>query len=252
MTQRKKPAKRKPAARTSTTVRRAGARDIRRWWKRKLRRARKRLAKKLNLTTTSKKMHPTPPPKPRPARATTPQTRTAGGKPAPGSTWIVGQSPGARPIHGPAAPMSQRVKRAKGGQFNGSTAATKKTTAAKKTVAPNAEQRRLLAANKKAAAIDARLNKTEQRIDRMFPEDTGHTTTNVANINHGGTVGLQTTADITGQNLSITVNATSPTPKSKPGKPRKNPTTGGGEVIGVQAGHIDESSAVYVNGRRVQ
>ena len=113
---------------------------------------RKRLAKKLNLQTTTKKMHPTPPP----------------GARNRGKTVAAGAPRAAAQQGGKAAPMSQRVKR-KGGKFNGSFA-DKKTAAGKKTVAPNPEQRRLLAANNKAAQIDARLARTEQRIDRMFPE----------------------------------------------------------------------------------
>ena len=114
---------------------------------------RKRLAKKLNLQTTTKKMHPTPPP----------GARNRGKTTAAGAPRAAAQQQG-----GKAAPMSQRVKR-KGGKFNGSVA-DKKTATGKKTVAPNPEQRRLLAANTKAAQIDARLARTEKRIDRMFPE----------------------------------------------------------------------------------
>lgn len=160
MATRKKPAK--PTA--SGTVKQAGLGDLRRWWRRKTRRTRKRLAKKLHLTTTTKKMRPTPPPK---------QTTPAG----PGLRTLAGKTvataPAPRPRAtaqptGKATPMAQRVKR-KGGKFNGSVA-DKKNTAGKKTVAPNPEQRRLLAANKKAAQIDARLAKTEKRIDGMFPD----------------------------------------------------------------------------------
>jgi hypothetical protein len=149
--------------RMSGTVRQAGLVDIRRWWRRKTRRTRKHLARKLHLTTTTKKMRPTPPPKQTTAAAG-PGLRTLGGK------TVNATAPRAATAQrgGKAAPMSQRVKR-KGGRFNGSVAA-KKTAAGKKTVAPNPEQRRLLAANKKAAQIDARLAKTEKRIDRMFPD----------------------------------------------------------------------------------
>ena len=119
---------------------------------------RKRLAHRLNLppTTTTTK-HPTP-------KRTKPKPPTIGGKnttPAPRTTT----SP-----TGKAAPMTERVKRTKGGKFNGSQADKNNRTGAKKTVAPNPEQRRLLAANTKAAQIDARLKRTEARIDRMFPE----------------------------------------------------------------------------------
>lgn len=161
MATRKKPAK--PAA--SRSVRQAGLGDLRRWWRRNTRRTRKRIAKKLHLTTTTKKMRPTPPPN-QTAAAAGPGLRTLGGK-------TVNTTPAPRPRAtaqptGKAAPMSQRVKR-KGGKFNGSVA-DKKTGAGKKTVAPNPEQRRLLAANKKAAQIDARLARTEKRIERMFPD----------------------------------------------------------------------------------
>lgn len=114
---------------------------------------RKRLAKKLNLQTTTKNMRPTPPPGTRNSGKTVKTTR---------APRVVAQQAGK------AAPMSQRVKR-KGGKFNGSVA-DKKTATGKKTVASNPEQRRLLAANKKAAQIDARLARTEKRINRMFPD----------------------------------------------------------------------------------
>ena len=169
MATRKKPAPRTARTRAAGTVRRAGLADIRRWWRRKTRRARKRIATKLHLTTTTKKMRPTPPPKQTTA-AGGPGLRTLGGK-----TIVVAEpAPRARAAvqpTGKAAPMSQRVKR-KGGKFNGSVA-DKSNTAGKKTVAPNPEQRRLLAANKKAAQIDARLARTEKRIDRMFPDQKG-------------------------------------------------------------------------------
>jgi hypothetical protein len=161
MTTRKKPAKRAAMG----NVRQAGLADVRRWWRRKTRRTRTRIATKLHLTTTTKKMRPTPPPK-HTAAAAGPGLRTLGGK----TIVVTEPAPRARATAQPvgrAAPMSQRVKR-KGGKFNGSVAAKK--TAGKKTVAPNPEQRRLLAANKKAAQIDARLDKTERRIDGMFPE----------------------------------------------------------------------------------
>ena len=263
MATRKKPAKR--IARGN--VRHTGLADIRRWWRRKTRRARKRIAKKLHLTTTTKKMHPTPPPKQTTATPG-PGLRTLGGK-----TVNTTPTPRARAAAQPtdnAAPMSERVKR-KNGKFNGSTAA-KKTANGKKTVAPNPEQRRLLAANKKAAQIDARLTRTEQRIDRMFPDSTDKpepeapkkprktttNTTHVTNINNGGVVGLQGT-DIVGQNLSVVVNATHPprtdtTTRPRPRKPRQDTgraTNTDDGVIGIQASHIDQSSAVYVNGRRV-
>lgn len=112
---------------------------------------RKRMATKLHLQTTTKKMRPTPPPGARTGSKTTAAPRAAAAR------------QGAK-----AAPMSQRVKR-KGGKFNGSVD-DKKAATGKKTVAPNLEQRRLLAANKKAAQIDARLARTEKRIDRMFPD----------------------------------------------------------------------------------
>ena len=155
---------RKPAKRPGGTVRQAGLVDIRRCWRRKTRRTRKHIATKLHLTTTTKKMRPTPPPKPTAARTDAPALRTLGGK------TITPTAPRATAARqgGKAAPMSQRVKR-KGGKFNGSTAA-KKTATGKKTVAPNPEQRRLLAANNKAAQIDARLARTEKRIDKMFPD----------------------------------------------------------------------------------
>jgi hypothetical protein len=156
------------ARKSAGTVRRARPADLRRWWRRKTRRAKKRVARKLHLTTTTKKMRPTPPPKQQAASHTGPQLRTLGGKPIPPPkpATTSGQS------GGKAAPMSQRVKRKGNGTFNGSTGA-KKTATGKKTVAPNPEQRRLLAANKKAAQIDARLARTEKRIDRMFPDQKG-------------------------------------------------------------------------------
>ena len=157
-------ARKTPAKSTARSgVRQAGLGDIRRWWRRKTRRTRKCIATKLHLTTTTKKMRPTPPPKP--TTPAGPGLRTLGGK-----TIVAKPAPRARATAQPtgnAAPMSQRVKR-KRGKFNGSVAA-KKTATGKKTVAPNPEQRRLLAANKKAAQIDARLAHTEKRIDRMFP-----------------------------------------------------------------------------------
>lgn len=149
------------------TVRRARPADLRFWWRRKTRRAKKRVARKLHLTTTTKKMRPTPPPKQTTTAPAGPHLRTLGGKPVPPPKRATAPTQSG----GKAAPMSQRVKR-KGGKFNGSTAA-KKTAAGKKTVAPNPEQRRLLAANKKAEQIDARLARTEKRIDRMFPDQKG-------------------------------------------------------------------------------
>ena len=158
-------ARRKPTQKSA--VRRADIKDLRRWLRRKSRRARKRVAKKLHLTTTTKKMRPTPTPK-QTGTPNGPQLRTLSGKPIPPP------KPAAQaPSGGKAAPMSQRVKRKGNGKFNGSTAAAKKTATSKKTVAPNPEQRRLLAANKKAAQIDARLARTEKRIDRMFPDQKG-------------------------------------------------------------------------------
>ena len=94
---------------------------------------------------------------------------------------------------GVAAPMEQRVRRDKGGRFNGSVSsgtknATKKTTPAKKTAtakkaaAKKSTTKKLTADQRKAAAfsrslqlgnqrsnrIDKRLDATEARIDRMF------------------------------------------------------------------------------------
>lgn len=154
------------ARKTAGTVRRARPADLRRWWRRKTRRAKKRVAKKLHLTTTTKKMRPTPPPK-QTTMSTGPQLRTLGGRPIPPP-----KPAATAPSGGKAAPMSQRFKRKGNGKFNGSTGA-KKTATGKKTVAPNPEQRRLLAANKKAAQIDARLARTEKRIDRVFPDQKG-------------------------------------------------------------------------------
>ncbi|HTJ70241.1 MAG TPA: hypothetical protein VL551_22075 [Actinospica sp.] len=281
MATRKKPVKRKPAARKSGTVRRAGLADIRRWWKRKTRRARKRVAKKLHLTTTTKKMSPTPPPKRRTAQAAGPGLRTLGGKTVNAGPTAPAGTTAVHTTTGKAAPMTQRIKRSKGGQFNGSTAA-KKTAAGKKTVAPNPEQQRLLAANKKAAQIDARIARAEQRIDRMFP-DTGAqseqsaadstrrtgtpgadqpresttSTTRVVNINNGGTVGRQG-ADIVGETVVITssthrasADKLARAKRATPVQSGKNNTASGNDVVGVQAGHI-EGSAVHVNGKRVQ
>lgn len=225
MATRKKPAKPVPA------VRQAGLGDIRRWWKRKTRRARRRLAKKLHLTTTTKKMRPTPPPKQR-ATPAGPGLRTLGGKTVNATPTARAGTTAVHTTTGKAAPMTQRVKRTKSGQYNGSTAA-KKTAAGKKTVAPNPEQRRLLAANKKAAQIDARLARTEQRIDRMYPEQCDQPNQSAADQPTG-------------------------TPPSKPRKPRTS-TTGAthvtnindGGIVAVQAGYIDSSSSVTVGGEHV-
>lgn len=68
--------------------------------------------------------------------------------------------------------MTQRVKRTKGGRFNGSTAAAKKTnakkTGASKAVTP--EARKAAAFQRTLAAGDKRVARIDQRTDRMFPE----------------------------------------------------------------------------------
>jgi hypothetical protein len=76
---------------------------------------------------------------------------------------------------GLAAPMTQRVKRTKGGRFNGSTGAAKKKTTAKKAAALTpaqkkaaATQRVLAASNARVNRIDKRTDATDTRIDRMF------------------------------------------------------------------------------------
>jgi hypothetical protein len=78
---------------------------------------------------------------------------------------------------GAAAPMAQRVKRTKGGRFNGSTAATKKTSASKSTASkaatPEARraaafQRALSTGDKRVARIDKRTDATDARLDREF------------------------------------------------------------------------------------
>jgi hypothetical protein len=63
----------------------------------------------------------------------------------------------------PAAPIEQRVRRDKGGRFNGSTGAGKKTA---KTVVP-AAQRDLARGDATLRRVEARLARTEKRIDRM-------------------------------------------------------------------------------------
>ena len=78
--------------------------------------------------------------------------------------------------------MKQRVKRDKGGRFNGSTGTVKKTaikrTASKKTAAskPTAAERQaaqnaraLAAGDKRVARIDKRTEARDTRIDRIFP-----------------------------------------------------------------------------------
>ena len=82
-----------------------------------------------------------------------------------------------------AAPMTDRVKRTKGGRFNGSTGAAKKKTA-KKTAAPTpaqkkaaATQRVLASSNARVARIDKRTDATQTRIDRMVNPTPKPTTT---------------------------------------------------------------------------
>lgn len=82
------------------------------------------------------------------------------------------------PVPGASAPMEQRVRRDKGGRFNGSVSSgAKKTTSAKKAAAAKqtADQRKAAAfqksltqGNQRAARIDKRLDATEARIDRML------------------------------------------------------------------------------------
>jgi hypothetical protein len=218
--------------------------------------------------------------------AAPPQARTLTGRPHPAknattprpTTQTTRTTPTPRAATAPtAAPMQQRVKRTRGGKFNGSVAA-KKTANGKKTLAPNPEQQRPLAANKKAAQIDARLARTQQRIDQMFPDQGGQPgqsatasprrtdkptakpresttgTTTVTNVNNGGTVGIQGD-HVIGE--TVFVNTARQTPQAKPNKPRparasSATNTGSNRAIGIQAGHIDGDSAVYVNGKRVQ
>jgi len=68
------------------------------------------------------------------------------------------------------APMAQRVKRDKGGRFNGSTGAGKtvstKKTAAKKVAVP-AAQRDLARGDATLRRVEGRLARTERRIDKL-------------------------------------------------------------------------------------
>ena len=105
-------------------------------------------------------------------------------RPAANAKATTAARPGA-PGTGTAAPMTQRVKRGKGGRFNGSTGAAKKTTGnktgASTSAAKNAAltpeaknaaafQRALAAAGNRVARIDQRTEAADRRIDRMFPD----------------------------------------------------------------------------------
>ncbi|HEV2345366.1 MAG TPA: hypothetical protein VGS97_14800, partial [Actinocrinis sp.] len=169
---RRPPRKRRPATRRRTggTLRRTVTRRIRRAVRRRLRAAARSITKRLNQHRAHNAAR----------RREVERARTAAGPLAPRS--ITGTP---RPPHNtsapttaarPAAPMKQRVKRTKGGRFNGSTkGGTKKTTAKKttNTLTPearkNAQTARLLAAgDKRVARIDKRTDTTDTRLNHEF------------------------------------------------------------------------------------